>query len=291
NTRLNASGYIKGLPNMDRLQLNLDLKEFTSTNGDLARLIDKNLLPDSIALPQNIQLSGNFNGGLERFNTNLHLESSIGNADLEGRFLFGGIDTLYDAKIAIADFDLGELMQDTTYGKITFNADIKGKSLDLRKATADLQANLISADFMGYSYSDINLNGQASGGNIAATIVSNDPNLKLNGEVNADMSGQYPSADLSMTVDSISLKNLNFTTEDIKYQGQIEGNFSTADPDFLNGHLHVINSLLSYNGNIYPIDSISLTSEASDSFSLINLDSEFLNAHLVGDYKLTELAT
>src|SRR5690606_29922566 len=165
NTLLNVSGSIKGLPDMDRLQLNLDLKEFTSTNGDLARLIDKSLLPDSIALPENIQLSGNFNGGLERFNTNLHLESSIGNADLEGRFLFGGIDTLYDAKIAIADFDLGELMQDTTYGKITFNGDIKGKSLDPKKATADLQANLISADFMGYSYSDINLNGQASGGN------------------------------------------------------------------------------------------------------------------------------
>jgi hypothetical protein len=291
STRLNASGSIRGLPNIDRLQLNLDIKDFTSTNGDLANLIDKSLLPDSIELPENVHLYGTFIGGMEKFNTNLHLESSIGNANLDGAFLLGKTDTLYDAQIDIADFDLGKLMQDTTYGKITFNADVKGKSLDPKNAVANLQANLIRADFMGYSYSGINLNAQASGGNMTATIVSNDPSLKLNGDVKADMSGQYPSAELSLTVDSIKLKNLNFTQDDIKYQGQLEGNFTTANPDFLNGHLYVVNSLLSYNGDVYPIDSISLTSEASDSFNLINLESEFLNAHLVGNYKLTELAT
>jgi hypothetical protein len=291
NTRLNVSGNIKGLPDLDRLQLNLDVKDFTSTNGDLAHLIDKSLLPDSIELPENIHLSGTFIGGMTNFNTNLHLKSSIGDADVDGKFLLGKADTLYDAKINIADFDLGKLMSDTTYGKITLTADVKGKSLDPKKAVADIQANLVSVDFMGYTYSDIKLDAQATSGDIVANLVSNDPNLKINGDFKADMRGQYPSVELLMMVDSVNLKYLKFTQDEIKYHGQIEGKFSTADPDFLNGHLYVVNSLLSYNGDLYPLDSISLTAEASDSLKIINLESEFLNAHIVGDYKLTELPT
>jgi hypothetical protein len=289
NTRLDASGTISGLPDMNRLQANLDIKDFTSTNGDLTRLIDKSLLPDSVELPESIRLSGTFMGGMTSFNTNLHLKSSLGDADLDGKFLFGKTDTLYDARINIADFDLGKLMRDTTYGKITFNADVKGKSLDPKKAVADIQANLVSAYFMGYSYSDIHLNGQAANGDIIAHLVSNDPNLRINGDFKAEMQGQYPSVDLSIRVDSVNLKNLKFTQDEIKYHGQVEGEFSTADPNFLNGHLFIINSLLSYNGDVYPIDSVSLTAEATESFKIINLESEFLNAHIVGDYKLTEL--
>lgn len=291
NTRLNVSGTIKGLPDMDKLQLNLNLKDFTSTNGDLARLIDKSLLPDSIELPENIHLSGNFIGGMTSFNTNLHLNSSIGNADLDGKFLFGKADTLYNANIKIEDLDLGKLMSDTTYGKITLTADVKGKGLDPKNATTDIEAKLASAYFMGYTYSGIDLNAQATSGNIVAHLVSNDPNLKVNGDFKADMRGQYPSADLLISLDSINLKNLNLTEEEIKYHGQIEGSFSTADPDFLNGHLYVVNSLLSYNGSLYPVDSISLTAKATDSLKIINLGSEFINAHIVGDYKLTELST
>ncbi len=289
HTRLNVSGTLTGLPDLDRLQVNLNIKELTSTDGDLAHLIDKSLLPDSIELPKDIHLYGTFVGGTRNFNTDLHFTSSSGNADVDGKFLLGA-DTLYDARINVSNLDLGKFMRDTTYGKITFVAEIKGKSLDPKKAVANVQAKLISAEFMGYTYSDININGQATNGDIVAHLISNDPNLKLFGNFKADMLGQYPSVNFSMFADSLNLKNLHITKDEIKYHGEIKGNFLTADPDFLNGHLYVVNSLLSYNGDVYPIDSISLTAEASDSLSLINLESEFLNAHIVGQYKLTELS-
>ncbi len=290
HTRIDLSGTLKGLPNMDRLQLDLNLTDFTSTNGELARLIDKSLLPDSIALPETVHLSGTFKGGTSNFNTNLNLKSSIGDADLDGEVLLGKVDTLYDAKINIANFDLGKLMSDTTYGNLSFSADIKGKSFNPKTAVADVQANLIQADFMGYTYSDIQLDAQAESGDIVAHLISNDPNLKINGDIKADMRGQYPSVNFLISADSVNLKNLQFTQDEIKYHGQIEGNFLTADPDFLNGQLYIVNSMLSYNGDVYPVDSISLSSEASESLSLINLESEFMNAHIVGEYKLTELS-
>lgn len=291
DTRLMFSGSISGLPNVDKMLLNLDIKEFVSTRRDLGLLIDKSLLPDSIALPEHVQVAGTFIGGMQGFNTDLHLKSSIGDADVDGQFLLGKTDTLYDARINIANFDLGNFMQDTSYGQINFSADVKGKGLNPATAIANIQADLKQADFMGYSYSDIKLNVQATNGDVIASLISNDPNLKLNGDIKADMREKYPSISLSMLADSINLKKLNFTDDDIRYHGKIEGEFSTADPDYLNGHLSIVNSELAYNGDTYPIDSISLTSEANDEFKFINLESGFLNAHIMGEYKLTELAT
>lgn len=289
NTRLIASGSIKGLPNVERMVLNLNLSDFTSTRNDLNHLIDKSLLPDSIELPENIHLNGTFVGGMTNFNTDMHLKSSIGDADVDGSFVFGKADTLYDAKVSIADFDFGKLLQDTTYGQISFSAVAKGKSFDPKKAIADIQGKVIRADFMGYSYTGIDLNAQAANGNITASILSNDPNILLKGDFKADMQGQYPSVEFLVDADSILLKNLKLTADDIKYHGHLEGNFSTADPDFLNGHLYMLHSSVAYNGDLYPIDSVSLTAEANESYKLINLEAEFLNAHIIGDYKLTEL--
>lgn len=290
-TRLSLSGRITGLPNVNNVLLNLTIKELISTRKDLNRLIDKSLLPDSIALPENIRLAGTFKGGKNGFNTDMKLKSSIGDASVDGKFIFGKIDTLYDARVSIADFDLGNFMQDTTYGKINFSANVKGKGFDPATAIADIQADLKQADFMGYSYSAIKLNAKANAGDIIASVISDDPNLKLNGNIKADMRGKYPAASLELMIDSINFTNLKFTEDEMRYHGKIEGNFTTADPDYLNGQLVVINSEVAYNGKTYPIDSIALTSEANEDFKFINLESDFLNAHIMGDYKLTELAT
>lgn len=289
NTRLLIAGTIQGAPDMDRMNLNLRVKELRSTRRDLESLIDKSLLPDSIMLPERILLTGNLRGSMSDFDTQLSLSSSIGNAALIGKFSLGNADTLYNAKLNIDDFDLGTLMQDTSYGKIDIAAQVDGKSLDPKNAVADLQVHLKRADFMGYSYSDINLNAQAAQGDILASLVSNDPNLRLKGSFKADMRQQYPSVDLAMAIDSVKLKDLNFTEDDIKYHGQLTGNFDTADPDYLNGYLYITNSVLAYNGEIFPVDSISLISEAEQDRKLITLESEFLNAHVIGNYTLTEL--
>src|SRR5690606_8172078 len=91
-------------------------------------------------------------------------------------------------------------------------------------------------------------------------------------------------------IDSVNLKNLNLTQDDIRYRGQLKADLATADPDFLNGDINIVNSLLAYNGERYALDSISLSAEATDSLKIINLTSEFLNATVYGNYKLTQLS-
>src|SRR5690606_3771245 len=50
-THLHASAHLKGLPDIDRFYMDLQLKNFTSGKRDMERLIAKSMLPDSIDLP------------------------------------------------------------------------------------------------------------------------------------------------------------------------------------------------------------------------------------------------
>lgn len=288
-TRLQASAHLKGLPDVDKLYADLQLRSFTTGKRDLDRLVAKSMLPDSIDLPQKLSLHGDFKGGMNSFNTDMHLLSSIGKADLNAKYQ-AAKDTTYDATVAISDINVGELMKmDSTLGKISFAASVKGTGLDPAKAIADIQAKLISAEAMGYTYTNITLDAKTDNGNMEATLASNDPNIDLDMQAFANLSGKYPSFKMDFMVDSINTKNLNLTADSIRFHGQFTADFETADPDFLNGRLDLTKAIIAYNNDRYVLDTVSIIARADSTQNLIQVRSEFLNAHMIGSYKLTTL--
>src|SRR5690606_18242245 len=66
-TRVVADAHIRGLPDVDQLDADLNLQELVTGKVDLDRLIAASLLPDSINFPADIRLAGTFNGGLNGF--------------------------------------------------------------------------------------------------------------------------------------------------------------------------------------------------------------------------------
>lgn len=288
-TRLQASAHIRGLPDTERLRADLNLKEFTTGRRDLERLIAKSMLPDSLELPENIRLHGTFNGGMNSFKTAMHLQSSIGVADVDATYT-AGRDTVYDAQISIADVNVGQLMKmDSVLGKISFAGHVKGRGLDPAKAQATVEARLISAEAMGYTYTDIDLEAKANNGDISAAINSDDPNIKFNLKALANMQGPYPRLNLSLMADTIHFKNLKLTTDDIRYHGKLEADLPTADPDHLNGTINIVNSAVAYNDERFSLDTVSLRAESKDTINRLVFQSEFLRAHMTGNYQLTEL--
>lgn len=293
-TRLSATAHIVGLPDVDRLYADVQLKELTSGRRDLNRMIAKSMLPDSIDLPERIALSGNFKGGMNNFSTNMMLRSTIGTADLKASYQVAnaGRDTSYDAHIAIADFDAGKLMMmDSTLGKISFAADVSGKGLDPAQAVADINAHLVRAEAMGYEYKDIELTANAANGDINATINSDDPNIRLNMEAFANMTGSVPSFNMMLMVDSLNTKNLKLTDNEIRFHGKFTADFETADPDSLNGYFNLTNAIIAMDNDRYALDTVSIRARSDENQNLIQLSSEFLTGHVIGSYKLTQLGS
>lgn len=289
-THIIASASITGLPDADKMDIDLTLKKLTTGRKDIERLVAKSMLPDSIQLPNAISLSGTFNGGMSGFGADLSLITDKGNATVNGKIRFAQ-DTTYDAHISIDHFDIGNLLnQDSVLGMFAAEAKVNGVGLNPKTMQADIQATINRLDAMGYQYHDIRLDAQAQQGDIAGKLTSPDPNIQLNMDFSADMRGQYPKVHAEMMIDSINLQNLKLIKDNFRYHGKIHADFETADIDFLNGSLVISNSSIAYNDDRFTLDSVSLMAVADTSRNMLLLKSEFLNAHLVGKYKLSELS-
>ncbi|OJZ00076.1 MAG: translocation/assembly module TamB [Sphingobacterium sp. 40-24] len=290
NTRLIASLHLKGLPDMNKLSVDLNLKKLTTGRSDIEKLVSKSMLPQGIELPNTIGLSGTFKGGMTAFKTNLALVTEKGTAKVDGTVQMTKRDTLYDAAVNVRDLNIGQIMKmDSTLGILSFEGKIKGKGTDPKKLMANFDGKVNRLDAMGYRYHDIDMDITADKGAMKASILSPDPNIKLKLNASANMKSTYPKVAFELLVDSINLQKLHLMQDALSYRGKLSGNFSTADPNFLNGEAHITNSLIQYNSDRYALDTVSLLAKADTSRNQLVLRSDFLNAHLVGKYKILEL--
>lgn len=290
NTQLVATAHIKGLPDTEKLYMDLDLKKLVTGRSDLERLIAPSLLPDSIQLPRNISLAGTFKGGMTGFDTDMKLVTEQGNMAVNGTLDMGS-DTTYNASIAIDNFNLGEFLnQDSVLGIVAVQAQVEGRGLDPKTMNTNVLGAIERFDAMGYQYQNIDIDLNAEAGDITGTINSPDPNIALNADIHADLRGELPLVYAELMVDSINLQNLHLMEQDVRYHGKIIADFQTLDVDSLNGTLYITGSSLAYEQQRLALDTISLQAQSDSSRSMLLLNSEFINAHLTGQYKLSELS-
>ncbi|MBC7653031.1 MAG: translocation/assembly module TamB, partial [Oligoflexus sp.] len=178
NTRIAASGNIKGLPNIDKAYFDLTIKDFRSTSKDINAFIPKGTIPSNIQLPSTFGAKGFFKGGINNFNTNLALASNYGAAKIKASFDQRVKNKeRYQAMADIDNFNVGKLIKNDSVGRISLRANIKGIGLDPKTANATLNGTLIKAVYNKYTYRNLALKGSIANGLFKAAADMKDPNL------------------------------------------------------------------------------------------------------------------
>ena len=85
-TDINAAGVIKGLPDSKKINVDLTINKFQTSRNDILSLLPASTLPSNITLPENISANGIVKGGMNNLNTDLAINSSLGNAKIKGTF-------------------------------------------------------------------------------------------------------------------------------------------------------------------------------------------------------------
>ena len=286
NTRVSVSGNIKGLPDAEKTYYNLAIREFNSGRRDLNALIPRGMVPANIRLPQSLNLSGTFKGSVSNFSTNLSLRSSYGSAKANG----GMKGESFNADLQLNNFQAGQLIsQDSIIGRITASAKVAGTGLDPKKMNAKFSADVQSAELKGYAYHNFLAEGTIANQNITSVASINDPNIKLDLDLTADISAAYPSVKFKLDVDSADLKALKLYDREFLFRGKVTGNLPSTDPDKLIGRIDASNLLIAAEGKRYQLDSLNVLASAIGDQRDLRLRSEFLTANLTGKYTLTEV--
>ncbi|PYF74230.1 translocation/assembly module TamB domain-containing protein [Pedobacter nutrimenti] len=291
NTHIDVNGTVKGLPDVNKMFADLDIKKFSLTKSDLLVIIPKKSIPSNIELPNAISANGKFKGSMSNFNTGFNISTDMGTAKLLAGMKGPKGRESYTANVSLNNFNVGRLLKmQPQLGRLTAKADVKGTGLDAKKANASFEAIVTSAYYNKYTYKDLKLSGTYAGQKLNLKSNMADSNANFNLIAFADISGKYPAVKASAELKQVDLQKLNFSSGEFKLAGLIKADIQTADPDYLNGDVSVNKLQVVKDGQRFNVDTILVHSEASATHNMLSLKSEFLRAKVDGKYQLTNLA-
>lgn len=291
STRVSLSGKIAGLPDAQKAYYDLNIKNISSTAKDINMFVPAGTIPKNIQLPSQLNLQGKFKGSIQNFKTNLALKSSFGNAKVDALF-----DQRikkrekYDATVYLLDFNVGRLIKNDSIGKITLKAKVKGNGLDPKTANAAIDGLVQKAVFNRYTYKDLALKGNIENGSFAVKSGMKDPNLNFDLTASGDTKDKYPSIKLKLNLDLADLEKLNLHAGPMKLRGNVDADIANSNPDFLNGKVFLSNIQILQDAEPIVLDSIRVLAFADKDSNSIKISSQFLQAEVVGKYKLTTLS-
>lgn len=290
NTSVSIKGTIKGLPDAKHTVYNLKINRLQSSKNDVMALLPPNTLPSSFRLPDVFSVTGFFNGSMEDFSTDLALRTNKGNVDVVGKMQ---PNERYNASVSTHNLQLGYLLkQEENLGAVTLQANVSGSGFDPKKANIDYDVNVSSAVAKGYNYTNLSLTGNAINGLVTADAKMTDPNLTFALNTVADINQKYPAIKLNLNLDTADLKALHLVSDSsfLALSGKIDADIPVSNPDSLIGKIFVRDLNVNNGKNVFTEDSISVISDATAEAKNLHLFADEIQADLVGQYKLTEIA-
>lgn len=290
NTNADLSGTLKGLPDIKKLQANLNIRDISSNDKDILSILPPKALPDNIKLPSNMRLAGSFKGSYANMFTDLRLQTSLGNASVKGTIQHPDHKNKlkYDVVVATNSLDLQQLLKQPDLGRVTMHLTAAGSGRDPKTMVAMIKGTIDSAGYKGYVYRNFNIDGSVDNQQFLVKAgIQNEP-IHFTLDADGSLAGQWPAGKFNLRVDSIKLKELHLMDKNLIYRGNISGDFRSTNPDSLDGDLYVTRSLLVDSATRFSVDTISLAAAVTDTGQVIALNSSLIDAKMYGRFKLTE---
>ena len=289
NTALKASGTIKGLPDIKKIDYDIRLPEFNTSRKDLEALIPPKTIPADIRIPEKISANGSFKGNMDQFNIFLNTKTSDGNADVKG--MLDIKNKVYDLHAKTDELDLGHILSQQNYfGKISLEASAKGRGFDYKTMSNTMHVHLAEATVNGYEYKDFSADGNFQNGRGEIQSSIHDENINLDLKANADFSSKFPAVRLNLQLDTLNPYALHLIKDSLHLKLAMEADFQNTDPDALQGNLKLHDITVADSSTRVNIDSVVLVANRKDSIEDIHLRMEMADIDWTGVYKLTEVA-
>ena len=293
-TVLRTSGRISGLPNADKLSVNISIDEMASTRQDLMKMLPDSAIPSSIELPEKLNITGKVKGGLDNITLDAQIATSLGNGSFAGnvRNATDSVNATYNGTLSFTEFDMGKFLKQPPeeLGKLTLTTDVDGRGFSPTTMQARLNGTVQSASVKGYTYNNLKLNGTIDNGLADFKAGINDSNIDLDLTAKANLSSEYPTLDANADIRKINLKALNLYEEALSLQGQIDANLTSTDPANPLGVIAVRNFVLTKDGEPVKLDSVDVRLTADGATKDAIIDAPFMQAHLTGTFDYARLA-
>ena len=312
NSTLDCEVALRGLPNVKRAGMSVNLQNLTTDEQDMNMLLSSitgKSLPLQVRSIANsageIILAGEFSGSLQAFDTNLNMITEAGNANLIAQFERSeakriiddrGIERLSPATSIIeadADLrlvDLGRLLGENTLGNVSGNIHFGGAKTN-SSIRGQVRGEVSSLNFNDCDFTNLWISGLVDNKSFAGEVSSDSDPLRFNLAGKADLNGERPIYDFRLKIDDADLNAMNINKRDSISHLALNAELYAMGRslDGISGSLDIIDAEYRYNVDTLKTESLHLISHSSDAHRELNLQSEFADATFTGPTSYSEL--
>lgn len=256
--------------------------------------IDRQLVQFGITIPAECRNLGNGSFSIKADNNDhqsrlsLDMETEAGGANIE----FNGENGCYAAIISGQEIQVGKITGTTYAGPCSFTLSAVADSIE-DAIVGNARLDVASAVFGGYCYKNITANGTVHGSTYGLSVSFSDKNGSIN--LLAGMhDGNIPQFWSTISVDSVKLGKYSLgKLDDIEISGQFTTGFSGTDIDVIDGRFSIDSLYCSRpDGRQWHMNNMTAALfSGSPNPRTITVSSDFINASMTGDFRLSTLAS
>ncbi|MDR2622299.1 MAG: translocation/assembly module TamB, partial [Dysgonamonadaceae bacterium] len=251
-----------------------------------------NCLIDKIKSPvvlNETNLTGKINGSLPGLHFNLHGKSGQGDLKLQGKGGYipasGNID--FDLKITASNLNMKQLLSDSTYGTVSFQAATQGKITGKGKINANLETGISQLDYKDYSYRNVSVKANYMDENIEIDINSEDENLPLTLHGTVNLNEKNQEAGLHANLHGVRLDILNWLPEypGAELSGLVDVRVKSFNPETMTASAMIDSLRFSTQNGVFNDFPVTINYTAgSNKQKQLNIRSKVLNVRGKGNF-------
>lgn len=259
-TAIALDGRVKGLPNTDKLWVDLAIPMLNTSRKDLDILMPDSIIPASIQLPQKMMVKGHITGGLKDVRSNLTLQTSDGSAKLIAVYKLEDTVPVYDISFQPTQLDIGAIFKQPMIGKVTGTMDAKGRSFHPKEMVTTLTSKWSLIELNNYAYTDLVVDASANLGVMHSEVFVNDENVELKAQLDLSVQPKSSYAMMDMSVAGANLKQLNLSRDELKTSGAFKANLYGIVDEKLSGNIGIGDVVVVTKKQRYTLDSMLVVS-------------------------------
>ena len=293
NAYFGETGHIVGEANFNGLpdieNTFIDAKVFSSvfSKADLEYLA-QTTIAEEVSKFGNISFKGSYTGFYKDFVADGYFNTAIGiiETDLNMKLVN---DYEYSGKCDLIDFNLGSLINNPLFGKLTISSNLKGNGLNFDSMTVTANALVSYLDFRGYRYQHVELQSQLDKKAIIADVNLVDPNIALQFNGKMDFSPNVPHYDFNAKVKNANIKALGIDTAELYVSLDADINFAWRDLDHNDGTIDLQRILLVKGEEEYKLNRMLLSSASISGMRSMSFQSDDITSSINGVFNFETL--
>ncbi len=293
NTFVDGNIAMRGLPDINSTYIDFTSNDFRTTYNELVNIAPalRKVKQPALSKLGNIKYTGKFTGFTKDFVAYGTIATDLGavTADINMKLPTNG-EPAYSGKLNTNNFKLGQFLNNSQIGTISFKGDIKGKSFTLASLNADLKGEIQQIHFNGYNYKNLRVAGNFSKKLFSGYASINDPNVNIRSLVGTvNLSGKEIIFNVDADMKHVNLKNLGFAKNNLRLSGLFSLDFTGNNIDNFLGSARVYNATLRNDSTNLSFDSLTLSSRIRSGRKYLSLHSNEIDAEISGQYTILDL--